>query len=101
MQRHRHSEFIRFLNVVETVVPAGKIVHMILDNYAVHKHPKVPDSFARHLRWTFHSIPTSALWLNAVEGFFSTLTRRRLRRETFTGLVDLQAAVKRYIAEHN
>jgi transposase len=56
---------------------------------------------ARHPRWTFHFTPISASWLNAVEGFFSALTRRRLRRGTFTGVVDLQAAIKRYIADHN
>ena len=86
MQRHRHGEFIRFLNAVEAAVPAGKLVHVILDNYAVHKHPKVRAWLVRHPRWTFHFTPTSASWLNAVEGFFSALTRRRLRRGTFTGL---------------
>lgn len=101
MQRHRHGEFIRFLNAVEAAVPAGKVIHAILDNYATHKHPKVRAWLARHPRWTFHFTPTSASWLNAVEGFFSALTRRRLRRGTFTGVVDLQAAIKRYIADHN
>ena len=101
MQRHRHGEFIRFLNSVEAAVPAGKIVHVILDNYAAHKHPRVRAWLSRHPRWVFHFTPTSASWLNAVEGFFSALTRRRLRRGTFTGIVDLQAAIKRYIAEHN
>jgi transposase len=101
MQRHRHGEFIRFLNAVEAAVPMDKAVHVILDNYAAHKHPKVRAWLARHPRWTFHFTPTSASWLNAVEGFFSALTRRRLRRGTFTGIVDLQAAINRYIAEHN
>src|SRR4051812_30967015 len=101
MQRHRHQEFIRFLNAVETAVPAGKIVHAIMDNYAVHKHPRVRAWLSRHPRWVFHFTPTSASWLNAVEGFFSALTRRRLRRGDFISLVDLQAAIKRYIAEHN
>jgi transposase/transcriptional regulator with XRE-family HTH domain len=101
MQRHRHGEFIRFLNAVEAAVPASKVIHVVLDNYGSHKHPKVRAWLARHPRWTFHFTPTSASWLNAVEGFFSTLTRRRLQRGTFTGVVDLQAAIKRYIAEHN
>lgn len=101
MQRHRNGESIRFLNAVEAAVPAGKTIHAILDNYATHKHPKVRAWLARHLRWTFHFTPTSASWLNAVEGFFSALTRRRLRRGTFTGVADLQVAIKRYIAEHN
>src|SRR5215217_2120446 len=98
MQRHRHQEFIRFLNAVEQTVPA---MHVILDNYAAHKHPKVIAWFARHPRVTFHFTPTSASWLNAVEGFFATLTKRRLRRDAFLGIVDLQAAINRYLAEHN
>jgi transposase len=101
MQRHRHQEFIRFLGTIERQVPAGKIIHVILDNYAAHKHPKVRAWLARHPRWVFHFTPTSASWLNAVEGFFSVLTRRRLKRGTFHSIVDLQAAINRYIDEHN
>jgi transposase len=101
MQRHRHQEFVRFLNAVEAAVPAGKLVHAIMDNYAAHKHPKVRAWLARHPRWTFHFTPTSCSWLNAVEGFFATLTRRRLRRGSFASLVELQAAINRYLAEAN
>jgi transposase len=101
MQRHRHQEFIRFLNAVEAAVPAGKVVHAISDNYAVHKHLKVRAWLDRHPRWTFHFTPTSASWLNAVEGFFAKLARRRLRRGVFGSLVEVQAAIKRYIAESN
>ena len=101
MQRHRHQEFIRFLNRIERDVPAGKIVHVILDNYATHKHPKVRAWLDRHERWTFHYTPTSASWLNAVEGFFAKLTRRRLQRGVFHSLVDPQAAINRYLVEHN
>ena len=77
MQRHRHQEFIRFLNAIEAEVPAGKVVEVILDNYAVHKHPKVRAWLDRHPRFTFHFTPKSASWLNAVEGFFAKLTRRQ------------------------
>jgi len=91
MQRHRHQEFIRFLNAIEKTVPTKKTVHVILDNYAAHKHPKVIAWLARHPRVTFHFTPTSASWLNAVEGFFAVLTKRRLKRGTFVGIVDLQA----------
>ena len=101
MQRHRHQEFIRFLNAVERKVPAGKSVHAILDNYATHKHPKVRAWLARHPRWTFHFTPTSASWLNAVEGFFAKLTKRRLKRGVFRSIVDLQAAINRFLAETN
>jgi transposase len=101
MQRHRHQEFIRFLNTIERQVPAGKSVHVILDNYAAHKHPKVRQWLDRHPRFTFHFTPTSCSWLNAVEGFFAKLTRRRLKRGTFHSLVDLQAAINRFVAEQN
>ena len=101
MQRHRHEEFIRFLNAVERDVPAGKLIEAVVDNYATHKHPKVREWLARHPRWTFHFTPTSASWLNAVENFFSTLTRQRIRRGSFHSIVDLQAAINRFLAEHN
>ena len=101
MQRHRHQEFLRFLNRLERAIPAGKLVHVVLDNYGSHKHPKVRAWLSRHPRWTFHFTPTSASWLNAVEGFFAKLTRRRLQRGVFHSLVDLQAAINRYLAEHN
>jgi len=101
MQRHRHQEFIRFLNVIERDVPAGKTVHAILDNYATHKHPKVKQWLQRHPRWTFHFTPTSSSWLNAVEGYFAKLTKRRLKRGVFHSIVDLQAAINRFIKETN
>jgi transposase len=101
MQRHRHQEFIRFLNTVEAQVPAGKMIHAVVDNYATHKHPKVRNWLARHPHWTFHFTPTSASWLNAVEGFFAKLTRRRLKRGIFRSVVDLQAAINRFVVESN
>ena len=101
MQRHRHQEFIRFLNAIEAQVPAGKLIHAIVDNFATHKHPKVRAWLARHPRWTFHFTPTSASWLNAVEGFFAKLTRRRLKRGVFRSVVDLHAAINRFVEETN
>jgi transposase len=101
MQRHRHQEFIRFLNTIEAETPVGKIVHVILDNYGSHKHPKVRAWLGRHPRFMFHYAPKSASWLNAVEGFFAKLTRRRLKRGVFCSLVDLQAAIKRFLTETN
>ena len=101
MQRHRHQEFIRFLNDIERQVPVGKVVHVVLDNYAAHKHPKVRAWLDRHPRFTFHFVPTSCSWLNAVEGFFAKLTKRRLKRGVFRSIVDLQAAINRFLAEHN
>ena len=101
MSRHRHQEFIRFLNRIEREVPAGKDIHVVLDNYAAHKKDKVRAWLARHPRWTFHFTPTSSSWLNAVEGFFAKLTGRRLKHGVFHSLVDLQAAINRFIADHN
>jgi transposase len=101
MQRHRHQEFLRFLGAIERQVPAGKIIHVVLDNIATHKTPEVMRWLARHPRWVFHFTPTSGSWLNAVETFFSALTRRRLRRGVFRSIVDLQAAINRYLEDHN
>jgi transposase len=101
MQRHRHQEFIRFLNVTEAAVPKGKTIHAIVDNYAPHKHPKVKAWLARHPRWSFHFTPTSASWLNAVEGLFAKLTKRRLKRGVFCSIIELQAAINRFLAETN
>jgi transposase len=101
MARHRHQEFIRFLNAIEREIPVGKVVHAILDNYAAHKTPEVRRRLARHPRWIFHFTPTSSSWLNAVEGFFAKLSRRRLKRGVFRSVVDLQAAINRFVSEHN
>src|ERR1051325_10997312 len=96
MQRHRHQEFIRFLNAIEAEVPVGKIVHVVLDNYGAHKHPKVRAWLGRHPRFVFHYTPTSCSWLNAVEGFFAKLARRRLKRGVFRSIVELQTAINRF-----
>lgn len=101
MQRHRHVEFIRFLNAVERQVPAGKLIDAVLDNYATHQPPKVKAWSRRHPRWRFHFTPTSGSWLNAVETFFSALTRKRIRRGSFHSIVGLQTAISRYLDEHN
>ena len=101
MQRHRHQEFIRVLNTINAQVPEDKAIHIILDNYATHKHPKVRAWLDRHKRFVFHFTPTSSSWLNAVEGFFAKLARRRLNRGVFHSLVDLQAAINRFVAETN
>lgn len=101
MQRHRHQEFIRFLYAIDAEVPVGKVVHVILDNYAAHQHPKVCAWLNRHERFVFHFTRTSCSWLNAVEGFFAKLTRRRLKRGVFRSIIDLQAAINRFLAETN
>ena len=82
-------------------MPSGKLIHAVIDNYATHKHPKVMKWLADHPCWTFHFTPTSASWLNAVEGFFSTITRRKIRRGVFKSVADLKDAIERYIKQHN
>jgi transposase len=79
----------------------SKAVHIILDNYAAHKHAKVRAWLDRHPRFTFHFTPTSCSWLNAVEGFFAKLSKKRLKRGVFHSVVDLQAAINRFVAEQN
>jgi transposase len=101
MSRHRHQEFIRFLNKISRETPPKREVHLIVDNYATHKHPKVRAWLGRHRRFHVHFTPTSASWLNAVEGFFAKLTRRRLKRGVFNGIADLQAAINRFLRETN
>jgi transposase len=101
MARHRHQEFIRFLNAIERAVPAGKLIHVVLDNYGAHKQAKVRQWLARHPRWVFHFTPTSCSWLNAVETFFAKLTKRRLKRGVFHSLVALQTAINRFVESHN
>jgi len=89
------------INKRGTAVPKDKKIHVILDNYATHKHPNTRAWLARHPRWTFHFIPTSSSWLNAVEGFFATLTRRRLKYGVFKSVDELKTAIDRFIAKHN
>jgi transposase len=101
MPRHTHKEFVTFLKAVERAVPAGKVIHAIVNNYATHKNPKALKWLTDHPRWVFHFTPKSACWINTVEGFFSTITRKRIRRGVFKSVADLQDAIVRYIGEHN
>ncbi len=101
MSRHRHQEFIRFLNTVNRATPKDRDVHLIVDNYATHKHPKVKAWLRRHPRFQLHFTPTGSSWLNAVETFFSKLTRHRLKRGVFRSVAELCEAINRYIEAHN
>ena len=101
MQKHRHQEFIRFLNRINREVAPDLDVHLITDNYATHKHPKVKAWLARHPRFHMHFTPTSASWLNLVERFFAEITRKRIRRGVFHSIVDLQMAINDYLDQHN
>jgi len=99
--RHRHQEWLKFLRVIDDVTPADKDLHLIVDNYATHKHPKVLRWLKRHPRFHIHFTPTSASWLNMVERFFRDLTTKRLKRGVFTSVPKLVAAIDAYIAESN
>jgi transposase len=100
-QRHRHVEWLDFLRQINRETPPDKALHLICDNYATHKHPKVKEWLARHPRFHIHFTPTSASWLNMVERFFRDITTQRLRNGVFRSVPELTAAIKEYIAVHN
>lgn len=100
-ERHRHQEWLKFLQQIDAETPAERELHLILDNYATHKHPKVQKWLAKHPRFHLHFTPTSASWLNMVERFFRDLTVNRLRRGVFHSVPELVAALEKYIAQHN
>ena len=99
--RHRHQEWLKFLRVIDDVTPPDKALHLIADNYATHKHPKIQKWLARHPRFHMYFTPTSSSWLNMVERFFRDLTERRLRRGIFRDVEELIMAVGDYIDKHN
>ncbi len=101
MKRHRHQEFIRFLNLIEARVPKKKTIHVIVDNYATHKHPGVSEWLGKHRRFVFHFTPTSASWLNAIEGFFAKLTKKRLKRGVFRSLQERKDAIHAFLDDTN
>ena len=100
-QRHRHQEWLKFLRMINEIVPAEKQLHIICDNYATHKHPRVQRWIAKHQRFHVHFTPTSASWLNMIERFFRDLTEKRIRRGIFQHLEQLIMAIGEYIDGHN
>lgn len=101
MPRHRHQEFIRFLKKINGETPAGLDLHLIMDNYGTHKHPRVKSWLQRHPRFHMHFIPTSSSWLNMVERWFREITEKRIRRGTFKNVATLINAIKDYLDNHN
>ena len=101
MPRHRHQEFIRFLNKIDADTPAGFNLHLIVDNYGTHKHPRVKSWLKRHPRFHLHFIPTSSSWLNLVERWFREITDKRIRRGVFKSVPDLIKAIHDYLDNHN
>lgn len=100
-KRHRHQEFLAFLKTVEKQTPKELELHLIVDNYATHKHEKVKNWLRRNKRVHLHFIPTSSSWLNLVERFFGLLTEKQLRRGIFTSVKELEETIMQFIERHN
>jgi transposase len=101
MPRHRHQEWLTFLKKIDAETPAELDLHLIVDNYATHKHPKVQSWLKRHKRFHVHFIPTSSSWLNVIERWFRDITDQRIRRGVFRSVAELEAAIQDYINHHN
>ena len=101
MPRHRHQEFIRFLQTIDMKTPLDLDLHLIVDNYGTHKHPRVQRWLKRHPRFHLHFIPTSSSWLNLIERWFSDISTKRIRRGSFKNVKELIMAIKKYIESHN
>jgi transposase len=98
--QHRHQEWIQFLKQIDAETPRDLDLHVILDNYATHKHPKVKAWLAKHPRFHMHFIPTSSSWLNLVERWFREISEKRIRRESFTNVAELVETIQDFL-EHN
>jgi transposase len=99
--RHRHQEFLRFLERIDVSVAAGLEIHLVLDNYGSHKHPEVKKWLADRPQYHVHFTPTSSSWLNQVERWFAEITRKRIRRGTFRNVRDLTKAIGDYVRQYN
>jgi transposase len=99
--RHRHTEWLKFLRKIDRDTPKGKTLHLVVDNYATHKHPEVRKWLERRPRFVMHFTPTSSSWLNMVERFFRDITDKRIRRDTFTSVAELELAIQIYVNNHN
>lgn len=101
LKRHRHQEFLKFLRAVDRATPKRLALHLVVDNYATHKHAKVKEWLAKHPRVHLHFTPTSASWLNLVERFFGLITQDAIRRGVFKSVADLEDAIEAYLEHHN
>lgn len=101
MPRHRHQEWIKFLELIDQKTPSDLDLHLIVDNYSTHKHEKVKRWLKRHPRFHMHFIPTSSSWLNMIERWFRDITDKRIRRSAFTSVPQLITAITAYIDQHN
>src|SRR2546422_3251873 len=100
-EQHRGADFVRFLEKIDRTLPRRRALHLVLDNSSTHKTPEVTAWLAAHPRFTLHFTPTSASWLNAVEGWFAQLERRAVRRGSFTSRSDPPTELPPFIAGHN
>lgn len=101
MPRHRHQEWLKFLKKIDAETPADLDLHLIVDNYATHKHPNVQKWLGKHPRFHIHFTPTSSSWLNLIERWFRDLTEKMIRRGAFTSVKLLTQAIERFIEHHN
>lgn len=101
MARHRHQEFLKFLRTLDRTTPRGLALHLIVDNYATHKHDQVQTWLAAHRRFHLHYTPTGSSWLNLVDRWFRELSQKRIRRGSFASVRDLKRAIHEYLAENN
>ena len=100
-ERHRHQEFLRFLRRLDQEFPGPIPLHLVMDNYGTHQHSKVRDWLQRHPRFVCHFVPTSSSWLNLIERWFAELTTKRVRRDSFHSVEDLQKAIAEFLAVWN
>jgi transposase len=100
-QSHNHQDFLSFLKKIDKQTPRDLALHLVVDNYATHKHEAVRKWLKRNQRVHLHFIPTSSSWLNLVERFFGLLTEKQLRRGVFTSVGELEAAIMQFIEQHN
>ena len=100
-KRHRHQEFLAFLRLIDRETPPELDLHLVVDNYATHKHPKVQAWLAKRPRYHLHFTPTSASWLNQVERWFGLISQRAIKRGSFDSVAQLVKTIESFIAQYN
>lgn len=100
-QRHTHAEWLKFLKHIDQETPQNLELHLVIDNYATHKHPKVLRWLKKHPRFHMHFTPTSSSWMNMVERFFRDLSEDVVRNGSFESVKELSSAILSYLAERN
>jgi transposase len=99
--RHRHTEWLKFLRLIDRQTAKNLTLHLVVDNYATDSHPAVQAWLAKRPRFVMHFTPTGSSWLNMVERFFRDITDKRIRRDSFTSVAELELAINLYVAHHN